>query len=61
MKKLENEIASLEIQKETLQNQFADASLSAEDIKALAIELKTVEETLEVKTNEWLERSLETE
>ncbi|MDG2387412.1 MAG: ABC-F family ATP-binding cassette domain-containing protein [Flavobacteriaceae bacterium] len=61
LKKLENEIASLEIQKETLQNQFADASLSAEDIKALAIELKTVEETLEVKTNEWLERSLETE
>jgi len=51
----------LEIQKEALQNQFTDASLSAEDIKALAIELKAVEETLEVKTNEWLERSLETE
>ena len=58
LKKLEKEIASLESKKENLQNQFTDETLSPDDIKALSIELKTVEETLEEKTDEWLNRSI---
>lgn len=58
LKKLEKEIASLDTQKEHLQQQFNDESLSPEDIKSLSIELTAVEKTLEAKTNEWLERSL---
>jgi len=55
---LEKKIASLESKKEKLQNQFTDETLSPDDIKALSIELKTVEETLEEKTDEWLNRSI---
>ena len=58
LKKLEKEIASLESKKENLQNQFTDETLTPDDIKALSIELKTVEETLEEKTDEWLNRSI---
>ena len=58
LKKLEKEIASLDAQKENLQQQFNDESLSPEDIKSLSIELTAVEKTLETKSNEWLERSL---
>ena len=58
LKKLEKEIASLDTQKEHLQQQFNDESLSPEDIKSLSIELTAVEKTLEAKSNEWLERSL---
>lgn len=58
LKKLEKEIASLESKKENLQNQFTDQTLSPDEIKALSIELKTVEETLEEKTDEWLNRSI---
>jgi ATP-binding cassette subfamily F protein uup len=58
LKKLEKEIASLDAQKENLQQQFNDESLSLEDIKSLSIELTAVEKTLETKSNEWLERSL---
>ncbi len=58
LKKLEKEIASLESKKENLQNQFTDETLSPDDIKALSIELKTLEETLEEKTDEWLNRSI---
>jgi ATP-binding cassette subfamily F protein uup len=58
LKKLEKKIASLESKKEKLQNQFTDETLSPDDIKALSIELKTVEETLEEKTDEWLNRSI---
>jgi ATP-binding cassette subfamily F protein uup len=58
LKKLEKEIASLESKKENLQNQFTDETLSPDEIKALSIELKTLEETLEVKTDEWLNRSI---
>jgi ATP-binding cassette subfamily F protein uup len=58
LKKLEKKIASLESKKERLQNQFTDETLSPDDIKALSIELKTVEETLEEKTDEWLNRSI---
>ena len=58
LKKLEKEIASLESKKENLQNQFTDETLSPDEIKALSIELKTLEETLEEKTDEWLNRSI---
>ena len=58
LKKLGEKIASLESKKEKLQNQFTDETLSPDDIKALSIELKTVEETLEEKTDEWLNRSI---
>ena len=58
LKKLEKEIASLESKKENLQNQFTDETLSPDEIKALSIELKTLEETLEVKTDDWLNRSI---
>jgi len=58
LKKLEKEIASLESKKENLQNHFTDETLSPDEIKALSIELKTLEETLEVKTDEWLNRSI---
>ena len=58
LKKLEKKIASLESKKEKLQNQFTDETISPDDIKALSIELKTVEETLEEKTDEWLNRSI---
>jgi ATP-binding cassette subfamily F protein uup len=58
LKKLEKEIASLESKKENLQNHFTDETLSPDEIKALSIELKTLEETLEEKTDEWLNRSI---
>ena len=58
LKKLEKKIASLESKKEKLQNQSTHKPLSPNDIKALSIELKTVEETLEEKTDEWLNRSI---
>ena len=55
---MEKEIASLESKKENLQNHFTDETLSPDEIKALSIELKTLEETLEVKTDQWLNRSI---
>ena len=58
LKKLEKEIASLDAQKEHLQQQFNDDALTPEDIKALSIELTAVEKALEAKSDEWLERSL---
>ena len=58
LKKLEKEIAALEAEKENIQHQFTDGTLSPEDIKALSIELTSVEKALETKTDAWLERSL---
>ncbi len=58
LKKLEKEMASLDAQKESIQQQFNDESLTPEDIKSLSIELTAVEKTLEAKSDEWLERSL---
>ncbi|CAI8315018.1 MAG: Energy-dependent translational throttle protein EttA [Bacteroidota bacterium] len=58
LKKLEKEMASLDAQKESIQQQFNDESLTPEDIKTLSIELTAVEKTLEAKSDEWLERSL---
>ena len=61
LKKIEREIAALEAKKENVQNQFAHDSLTPEEIKTLSIELKYLEETLEAKTNAWLELSLQME
>jgi len=58
LKKLEKEIASLDAQKESIQQQFNDDALTPEDIKTLSIELTAVEKALEAKSDEWLERSL---
>ena len=58
LKKLEKEIASLDTQKEHLQQQFNDDTLTPEDIKSLSIELTAIEKALEAKSDEWLERSL---
>jgi ATP-binding cassette subfamily F protein uup len=61
LKKLETEIVKLEVQKETIQNRFSNYALSPEEIKTLSIELKLAEETLEERTNTWLELSIEIE
>ena len=45
----------------SLQNRFADEKMSAEEIKELSILLKELENTLEEKTNQWLEYSIEME
>ncbi|WP_019670226.1 ABC-F family ATP-binding cassette domain-containing protein [Eudoraea adriatica] len=57
-KKLEKSIHSLEKQKEELQNQFADTSLSGEEIDVLSIRLKDIIEKLEDKTERWFELSM---
>ena len=56
-KKLEKEIAELEVQKAHLQNQFMEENIGSEQIKSLSLALKTLEETLDSKTNDWLELS----
>ncbi|UCD62113.1 MAG: ATP-binding cassette domain-containing protein, partial [Flavobacteriaceae bacterium] len=56
--KLEKSIHSLEKQKEELQNQFADTSLSGEEIDDLSIKLKDILEQLEDKTERWFELSM---
>jgi ATP-binding cassette subfamily F protein uup len=56
--KLEKSIHSLEKQKEELQNQFADISLSGEEIDVLSIRLKDIIEKLEDKTERWFELSM---
>ena len=57
LKKLEKEIVELEAQKEHLQNQFMEENVGPEEIKSLSLALKTLEETLDSKTNDWLELS----
>ena len=56
--KLEKSIHSLEKQKEELQIQFADTSLSGEEIDVLSIRLKDIIEKLEDKTERWFELSM---
>ncbi len=52
-KKLEREIQKLEKQKVALQEKFTDSSLSGDDIDTLSIELKEVNETIDLKTERW--------
>mgnify|MGYP000683840828 CR=1 FL=1 len=59
--KLEKNIRKIELKKLSLQNRFADETMSAEEIKELSILLKELENTLEEKTNQWLEYSIEME
>ncbi|MBT2163412.1 ABC-F family ATP-binding cassette domain-containing protein [Zobellia barbeyronii] len=54
---LEKDIKKLEAKKVKVQNQFADSSLSGEDIDKLSIELKEVNEAIEAKTERWFELS----
>ena len=57
IKKLEKEINDLEKQKANLLNQFMDENIKPEDIKVLTLSLKYLEETLETKTEEWIDLS----
>lgn len=52
-KKLEREIQKLEKQKVVLQEKFTDSSLTGDDIDALSIELKEVNEAIDLKTERW--------
>ena len=60
-KKLENNIKKIELKKLSLQNRFANEKISAEEIKELSIALKELENTLEEKTNQWLDYSIKME
>jgi ATP-binding cassette subfamily F protein uup len=60
-KKLENNIRKIELKKLSLQNRFANETISAEEIKELSVTLKELENTLEEKTNQWLEYSIKME
>ena len=52
-KKLEKEIQKLEKQKVTVQEKFTDSSLSGDAIDKLSIELKEVNESIDLKTERW--------
>ncbi len=56
-KKLEREIQKLEEQKEEIQQQFLDTSLSVEKIKELSILLEDVNANIDIKTERWFELS----
>jgi ABC transport system ATP-binding/permease protein len=55
-KKLEREIKKIEILKEETLNHF-NKNLSVEEVKKYSIQLKNIEEDLELKTNRWFELS----
>ena len=59
--KLEKNIRKIELKKLSLQNRFVTETMSTEEIKELSITLKELENTLEEKTNQWLEYSIEME
>ena len=54
---LEKEIQNLEKRKIDLQQQFADSSLSGEEIDQLSIKLQEVIDTIDEKTERWFELS----
>jgi len=55
-KKLEKEIKKIEVLKEEIQNHF-NQKLSLDDVKKYSIQLKNIEQELELKTNRWFELS----
>jgi len=57
-KGLENQIKKLELQKEELQNQFLDPSLSGDAIAKLSTQLKEITDSIELKTERWFELSM---
>ncbi len=54
---LEKEIQKFEDKKKDIQQQFLEENLSGEDIANLSIELKEVEDVIEIKTERWFELS----
>ncbi|CAM4418312.1 ABC-F family ATP-binding cassette domain-containing protein [Zobellia roscoffensis] len=58
---LEKDIKKLEAKKVTVQNKFADSSLSGEDIDKLSIDLKEINEAIDAKTERWFELSAQME
>lgn len=60
MSKLEKEIEKLETKKEQLQQEFLNP-LSGEEITQKSLELKEVEEEIELKTERWFELSIKKE
>jgi ATP-binding cassette subfamily F protein uup len=54
---LEAEIERLEKQRDDIQHQFSDTSLSGEQIDKLSISLRDVQHTLSEKTARWFELS----
>lgn len=55
-KKLEKEIKKIEVLKEEIQNHF-NQKLSINDVKKYSVQLKNIEQELELKTNRWFELS----
>jgi len=55
-KKLEKEIKKIEVLKEEIQNHF-NQKLSLDDVKKYSVQLKNIEQELELKTNRWFELS----
>ena len=55
-KKLEREIKKIEILKEETRNHF-NKNLSIEEVKKYSIQLKNIEQDLELKTLRWFELS----
>jgi len=60
-KQLEREIQKMESKKVTLQEKFADTSLSGEKIASLSIELGELSDAIDKKTERWFELSAQIE
>lgn len=56
-KQLEKDIQKLEVKKKELQQQFAAPDLNGDEIDALSIALKEIEDRIEIKTERWFELS----
>ena len=56
-KTLEKEIQKLEEKKSELQNKFMDPNITGEEIERLSIELNTITDSIETKTERWFELS----
>lgn len=54
-KQLGKDIKTLEKKKEEMQGQFSDTSLTGEEIDQLSIEIKSVVESIEEKTDRWFQ------
>lgn len=54
---LEKEIQKLEERKKEVENSFTEGNLSGQDIDAMSIELKSISQSIEIKTERWFELS----
>ena len=59
--KLENEIANLEKERETLQNKFATENWDGEEIDKQSIKLQEIIDSIEAKEERWFELSAKME